>query len=132
MEDEAVLDRGAAFVKHICDEEEVEGELGDKYLAELSKCPGHQFSFLNPLCKFQPYFTSFCTTVRIPKNQSLLIRRFVRVHGCVHSRRCVRFPRMETKLPLWLLKGSLTDHQGVNDIILKTQFKKKNMVKWKV
>lgn len=26
MEDEAVLDRGAAFVKHICDEEEVEGE----------------------------------------------------------------------------------------------------------
>ncbi|XP_053715682.1 electrogenic sodium bicarbonate cotransporter 1-like isoform X3 [Synchiropus splendidus] len=25
MEDEAVLDRGAAFVKHICDEEEVEG-----------------------------------------------------------------------------------------------------------
>lgn len=25
MEDEAVLDRGASFVKHICDEEEVEG-----------------------------------------------------------------------------------------------------------
>lgn len=26
MEDEAVLDRGASFVKHICDEEEVEGK----------------------------------------------------------------------------------------------------------
>lgn len=26
VEDEAVLDRGAAFVKHVCDEEEVEGE----------------------------------------------------------------------------------------------------------
>lgn len=26
VEDEAVLDRGASFVKHICDEEEVEGE----------------------------------------------------------------------------------------------------------
>ena len=26
MEDEAVLDRGASFVKHVCDEEEVEGE----------------------------------------------------------------------------------------------------------
>lgn len=25
VEDEAVLDRGAAFVKHVCDEEEVEG-----------------------------------------------------------------------------------------------------------
>lgn len=39
---------------------------------------------------------------------------------CVRSRRCVRFPCMETKLPLWLVKGSLTDHQGVNDIILKS------------
>lgn len=29
MEDEAVLDRGASFVKHVCDEEEVEGKLGD-------------------------------------------------------------------------------------------------------
>lgn len=64
MEDEAVLDRGAAFVKHICDEEEVEGELGDKYLTELSNCPGHQSSFLNPFCKFQPCFSSI---VRIPK-----------------------------------------------------------------
>lgn len=54
VEDEAVLDRGAAFVKHICDEEEVEGELDDKYLAELSKCPGHQSSFLNSLRKFHP------------------------------------------------------------------------------
>lgn len=26
MEDEAVLDRGASLLKHICDEEEVEGE----------------------------------------------------------------------------------------------------------
>ena len=26
MEDEAVLDRGASFVKHVCDEEEVEGK----------------------------------------------------------------------------------------------------------
>lgn len=26
MEDEAVLDRGASFLKHVCDEEEVEGE----------------------------------------------------------------------------------------------------------
>uniref|UniRef100_A0A8C2V9V5 Solute carrier family 4 member 4 n=1 Tax=Chinchilla lanigera TaxID=34839 RepID=A0A8C2V9V5_CHILA len=25
MEDEAVLDRGASFLKHVCDEEEVEG-----------------------------------------------------------------------------------------------------------
>lgn len=31
VEDEAVLDRGASFVKHVCDEEEVEGELGNKY-----------------------------------------------------------------------------------------------------
>ena len=27
VEDEAVLDRGASFVKHVCDEEEVEGEV---------------------------------------------------------------------------------------------------------
>lgn len=27
MEDEAVLDRGASFLKHVCDEEEVEGEM---------------------------------------------------------------------------------------------------------
>lgn len=27
MEDEAVLDRGASLLKHLCDEEEVEGEL---------------------------------------------------------------------------------------------------------
>lgn len=26
MEDEAVLDRGASLLKHMCDEEEVEGE----------------------------------------------------------------------------------------------------------
>jgi sodium bicarbonate cotransporter 4 len=26
VEDEAVLDRGASFVKHVCDEEEVEGK----------------------------------------------------------------------------------------------------------
>lgn len=26
MEDEAVLDRGASLLKHLCDEEEVEGE----------------------------------------------------------------------------------------------------------
>lgn len=26
MEDEAVLDRGASFLKHVCDEEEVEGK----------------------------------------------------------------------------------------------------------
>lgn len=31
VEDEAVLDRGASFVKHVCDEEEVEGELSNKY-----------------------------------------------------------------------------------------------------
>lgn len=30
MEDEAVLDRGASFVKHVC-EEEVEGTMGDEY-----------------------------------------------------------------------------------------------------
>lgn len=41
VEDEAVLDRGASFVKHICDEEEVEGELGNKYWHELSKRPRH-------------------------------------------------------------------------------------------
>lgn len=29
VEDEAVLDRGASFVKHVCDEEEVEGKLSD-------------------------------------------------------------------------------------------------------
>lgn len=29
MEDEAVLDRGASFVKHVCDEEEVEGKIAD-------------------------------------------------------------------------------------------------------
>lgn len=27
MEDEAVLDRGASFLKHLCDEEEVEGKI---------------------------------------------------------------------------------------------------------
>lgn len=27
MEDEAVLDRGASFLKHVCDEEEVEGKI---------------------------------------------------------------------------------------------------------
>ena len=35
MEDEAVLDRGASFLKHVCDEEEVEGELagsGEVYI----------------------------------------------------------------------------------------------------
>lgn len=26
MEDEAVLDRGASFLKHVCDDEEVEGK----------------------------------------------------------------------------------------------------------
>lgn len=26
VEDEAILDRGASFVKHVCDEEEVEGK----------------------------------------------------------------------------------------------------------
>lgn len=31
VEDEAILDRGASFVKHVCDEEEVEGELSNKY-----------------------------------------------------------------------------------------------------
>jgi len=29
VEDEAVLDRGASFVKHVCDEEEVEGKIID-------------------------------------------------------------------------------------------------------
>ena len=29
VEDEAVLDRGASFVKHVCDEEEVEGKTFD-------------------------------------------------------------------------------------------------------
>lgn len=35
MEDEAVLDRGASFLKHVCDEEEVEGKIStliDSYL----------------------------------------------------------------------------------------------------
>lgn len=27
VEDEAVLDRGASFLKHVCDEEEVEGKI---------------------------------------------------------------------------------------------------------
>lgn len=31
VEDEAVLDRGAAFVKHVCDEEEVEGMADSEY-----------------------------------------------------------------------------------------------------
>lgn len=31
VEDEAVLDRGASFVKHVCDEEEVEGKISDEY-----------------------------------------------------------------------------------------------------
>lgn len=35
MEDEAVLDRGASFVKHVCDEEEVEGKTNDEYLCTL-------------------------------------------------------------------------------------------------
>ncbi len=30
VEDEAVLDRGASFVKHVCDEEEVEGKISDE------------------------------------------------------------------------------------------------------
>lgn len=40
MEDEAVLDRGAAFVKHVCDEEEVEGKLSDE--REREKKKNHQ------------------------------------------------------------------------------------------
>lgn len=32
VEDEAVLDRGASFVKHVCDEEEVEGKISDEIL----------------------------------------------------------------------------------------------------
>lgn len=31
VEDEAVLDRGASFLKHVCDEEEVEGKISDEY-----------------------------------------------------------------------------------------------------
>lgn len=37
VEDEAVLDRGAAFVKHVCDEEEVEGKLSDEREREREK-----------------------------------------------------------------------------------------------
>lgn len=40
MEDEAVLDRGASFVKHVCDEEEVEGELRKQRLGPLKNLPG--------------------------------------------------------------------------------------------
>lgn len=36
MEDEAVLDRGASFLKHVCDDEEVEG----KELSFVSLCLG--------------------------------------------------------------------------------------------
>ena len=45
MEDEAVLDRGASFVKHVCDEEEVEGKLSDERERERErekkKTPAH-------------------------------------------------------------------------------------------
>lgn len=41
MEDEAVLDRGASLLKHLCDEEEVEGELS----SDIPVC-GFQQSFL--------------------------------------------------------------------------------------
>lgn len=34
MEDEAVLDRGASFLKHVCDEEEVEGKISNVILLE--------------------------------------------------------------------------------------------------
>lgn len=42
MEDEAVLDRGASFLKHVCDEEEVEGKSmplvsGERTGAELNE-----------------------------------------------------------------------------------------------
>lgn len=33
MEDEAVLDRGASFVKHVC-EEEVEGKMSNEHYLE--------------------------------------------------------------------------------------------------
>lgn len=36
MEDEAVLDRGASLLKHLCDEEEVEGEFS--FDIDVSDC----------------------------------------------------------------------------------------------
>lgn len=51
VEDEAVLDRGASFVKHVCDEEEVEGELRNKYLRSYqSNRPAINFNILNSMC----------------------------------------------------------------------------------
>lgn len=35
MEDEAVLDRGASFLKHVCDEEEVEGTISNMIVLKL-------------------------------------------------------------------------------------------------
>lgn len=35
MEDEAVLDRGASFLKHVCDEEEVEGTISNMIFFKL-------------------------------------------------------------------------------------------------
>lgn len=49
MEDEAVLDRGASLLKHICDEEEVEGEFTCT-CALLSECDQKRLPY-NVECK---------------------------------------------------------------------------------
>lgn len=46
MEDEAVLDRGASFLKHVCDEEEVEGTISNMIFLNYSTSY-HQCFFLH-------------------------------------------------------------------------------------
>ena len=47
VEDEAVVDRGASYVKHVCDEEEVEGR-GDTPITFFSLSKVYSFSFTPP------------------------------------------------------------------------------------
>ena len=59
VEDEAVLDRGAAFVKHICDAEEVEGEItGHSFL--IPPPPSVFAPFSLPLSLSLPFFFYIC------------------------------------------------------------------------
>lgn len=44
MEDEAVLDRGASFLKHVCDEEEVEGK--KSWAAGAKGCLHNLYSYV--------------------------------------------------------------------------------------
>lgn len=53
MEDEAVVDRGASYVKHVCDEEEVEGmDHTPKYSFSLAKVSSIFFSATESLPGF--------------------------------------------------------------------------------